>query len=67
MTIIIIVLLLPVAGYAQWLNYPTARVPRLSNGQPNLTGRPRELLTADPITRACGSPIHALELKYRSN
>ena len=40
MTIIIIVLLLPVAGYAQWLNYPTARVPRLSNGQPNLTAPP---------------------------
>jgi hypothetical protein len=27
---------IPMAS-AQWLNYPTARVPRLSNGKPNLT------------------------------
>jgi hypothetical protein len=26
-----------VCASAQWLNYPTARVPRLANGQPNLT------------------------------
>jgi hypothetical protein len=67
MTIIKIVLLLPVAGYAQWLNYPTVSVPRLSNGQPNLTAPPPRTPAADPITRACGSPIRVLELKYRSN
>jgi hypothetical protein len=30
-------LLLPISACAQWLNYPTAGVPRLPNGQPNLT------------------------------
>jgi len=40
MTIVMVLLLLPLTGYAQWLNYPTAGVPRLPNGQPNLTAPP---------------------------
>ena len=37
MTVVMILLLLPVTAYAQWMNYPTASVPHLPNGQPNLT------------------------------
>jgi hypothetical protein len=40
MTVIVVYLLLPVTACAQWLNYPTAGVPRLANGQPNLTAPP---------------------------
>src|SRR6516164_9441131 len=40
MTIVMVLLLLPVTGYTQWLNYPTASVPRQPNGQPNLTATP---------------------------
>ena len=64
MTIVMVLLLLPVTGYTQWLNYPTASVPRLPNGLPNLTVAPRELLTAGPTTQGCGNPIHAGELNY---
>jgi hypothetical protein len=37
---LVLVLLLLLTGYAQWLNYPTAGVPHLPNGQPNLTAPP---------------------------
>lgn len=35
--IVMALLLLPGNASAQWLNYPTTRVPHLPNGQPNLT------------------------------
>jgi len=34
---IAVALMLPLTASAQWLNYPTPRVPRLPNGTPNLT------------------------------
>ncbi len=37
MAVFMLLLLLPFPAYAQWLNYPTSSVPRLPNGQPNLT------------------------------
>jgi hypothetical protein len=37
MTVSVMVLLLPVTAWAQWLNYPTPGVPRLSDGQLNLS------------------------------
>ena len=37
MTITAILLFLPVTACAQWLNYPTAGVPRLPDSRPNLT------------------------------
>ena len=37
---ILVLLLLPFTGHAQWLNYPTPGVPRLPYGQPNLTAPP---------------------------
>ena len=36
MTVNFILWLLPVTAWAQWLTYPTAGVPRLPSGQPNL-------------------------------
>jgi hypothetical protein len=40
MRLVLVLLLLQLTGYAQWLNYPTAGVPHLPNGQPNLTAPP---------------------------
>src|SRR5215469_6769090 len=31
-----VILVLPVTAFAQWLNYPTPGIPRLSDGKPNL-------------------------------
>ena len=40
---------------AQWLNYKTSDVPRLPDGQPNLSARLRICPTASPICRGFGS------------
>jgi len=37
MTAAVLLLLAPAIGQAQWLNYPTAGVPRLADGTPNLS------------------------------
>src|SRR5216684_6610269 len=36
-TAAVILLAAPAPASAQWINYPTARVPRLRNGNPNLS------------------------------
>ena len=37
MRLVAVGVLLQVAAFAQWLSYPTAGVPKLANGQPNLS------------------------------
>jgi hypothetical protein len=38
----------PVAGFGQWLHYPTAGVPRKADGTPNLTARVPRLADGKP-------------------
>ena len=35
--LVIAVILMPAAAFAQWLHYPTADVPRKTDGSPDLT------------------------------
>ena len=39
----------PAPQFAQWLNYPTAGVPRLPNGKPNLTARAPRTACLPPL------------------
>jgi hypothetical protein len=45
----------PVAGFGQWLHYPTAGVPRKADGTPNLTARAPRLADGKPDFSGIGT------------
>ena len=61
--ILIIVVSHALAIQAQWLDFPTAGIPRTADGKPNLTGGRPALPMASQIFRACGNPRQAQLLR----
>lgn len=51
---------------AQWLNYPTPRVPRNPDGAPNLAAPPPRASTGKPDLSGIWEPIASLNLKQES-
>ena len=53
----LILCVMSVSLAAQWLNYPTAKIPRLADGKPNLTAPERGTISQQIHRRGNGIPI----------